>query len=79
MVLVFILVRRQRCQFMLRSILAFSGMVVGLFSSMSLVAADFQVGAVFPSLVLPRLSDGEPDSLRSFRGRKTVAHVFASW
>ena len=38
-----------------------------------------EVGQKFPDLLLPRADDGAPDSLRFYRGRKTVAHVFASW
>lgn len=38
-----------------------------------------EVGQKFPDLFLPRADDGAPDSLRFYRGRKTVAHVFASW
>ena len=35
-------------------------------------------GDRFPELVLPDL-DGEPLSVASFRGRKLVLHVWASW
>ncbi len=38
-----------------------------------------EVGARFPDLVLPTLEDGRPASLRDFRGRKVILHVFASW
>ena len=38
-----------------------------------------EVGQRFPDILLPRADDGAPDSLRFYRGRKTVAHVFASW
>lgn len=38
-----------------------------------------EVGQKFPDILLPRADDGAPDSLRFYRGRKTVAHVFASW
>ncbi len=37
------------------------------------------VGDRFPELVLPSLADGEPISIASFRGRKLVLHVWASW
>ena len=36
------------------------------------------VGDRFPELVLPSLT-GEPTSIASFRGRKLVLHVWASW
>lgn len=44
-------------------------------------AADtgFDVGDRFPELVLPSLDGGEPTSIASFRGRKLVLHVWASW
>lgn len=38
-----------------------------------------ELGQKFPDILLPRADDGMPDSLRFYRGRKTVAHVFASW
>ena len=36
-------------------------------------------GEVFPHYVFPRLKDGSAGSLRQFRGRKTILHIFASW
>lgn len=39
----------------------------------------FAVGDRFPELTLPSLADGEPMSIASFRGRKLVLHVWASW
>lgn len=36
------------------------------------------VGEPFPELVLPTL-DGQPMSLASMRGHRTMLHVFASW
>lgn len=38
-----------------------------------------EVGQKFPDLLLPSADGGVPDSLRFYRGRKTVVHVFASW
>lgn len=37
------------------------------------------VGDRFPQVVLPSLEDGTPLSIASFRGRKLVLHVWASW
>ncbi len=37
------------------------------------------VGQAFPDFPLPRLDDGAPSAVSSFRGRKTVLHIFASW
>ena len=37
------------------------------------------IGNRFPELTLPSLVDGEPMSIASFRGRKLVLHVWASW
>ncbi|MEM7584369.1 MAG: hypothetical protein AAF560_13355 [Acidobacteriota bacterium] len=42
-------------------------------------AADLEVGKPFPEIILPSLDDGKPVSLGSFRGRKLVLHVWASW
>ncbi len=42
-------------------------------------ATGLDVGDRFPELVLPSLADGEPTSIASFRGRKLVLHVWASW
>ncbi|MCS1407556.1 MAG: hypothetical protein M2R45_00714 [Verrucomicrobia subdivision 3 bacterium] len=50
-----------------------------LFVTSSLRARPLSVGQSFPELLLPRASDGTPDSLSFYRGRKTVVHVFASW
>ncbi len=38
-----------------------------------------EVGQPFPAIVLPSLTDGEPMSIRDFRGEKVVLHIFASW
>ncbi len=37
------------------------------------------VGKAFPAIVLASLADGEPMSIRDFRGEKVVLHIFASW
>ncbi len=39
----------------------------------------FAPGRPFPALVLPSADDGRPMSIESFRGRKVLLHVFASW
>lgn len=39
----------------------------------------FEVGQVFPEILLPSAEDGRPLSVASFRGKKTILHVFASW
>jgi hypothetical protein len=36
-------------------------------------------GQTFPLLGLPGLGDGQPSSVRAFRGKKTLLHIFASW
>ena len=45
------------------------------------VEGPFQLktGQPFPDLVLPALADGQPSSLRQYRGQKVLLHVFASW
>jgi hypothetical protein len=44
-------------------------------------AEEYQprVGEPFPHLVLPSLEDGSPLSVTSFRGKKLVLHIWASW
>ncbi len=41
--------------------------------------SPFQVDQPFPDLTLPALEDGRPASIRDYRGRKVILHVFASW
>ena len=36
-------------------------------------------GQTFPLIGLPALGDGQPSSVRAFRGKKTLLHIFASW
>jgi hypothetical protein len=43
------------------------------------LAAELKKGEPFPSLILPSVEDGQPNSMLAYRGRKTVLHVFASW
>ena len=38
-----------------------------------------RVGEPFPHLILPCLEDGSPLSMTSFRGKKLVLHIWASW
>ena len=42
-------------------------------------ASELKSGYPFPSLILPSVENGLPDSMLAYRGRKTVLHVFASW
>ena len=42
-------------------------------------STGLEVGDRFPELVLPSLDDGRQLSVASFRGRKLVLHVWASW
>lgn len=37
------------------------------------------IGEPFPNLTLPSMEDGSPTSITSFRGKKLILHVFASW
>ncbi len=39
----------------------------------------FSVGRYVPEIALPSADDGRPLSLASFRGRRTILHIFASW
>ena len=38
-----------------------------------------EVGQPFPEITLPSAKDGTPMSIASFRGKKLILHVFASW
>ena len=40
---------------------------------------EFHEGQVFPTMVLPSLSDGRPGSVADFRGKKLILHIVASW
>lgn len=39
----------------------------------------FKIGSEFPDLKLPGITDNQPMSIKDFRGRKVVLHIFASW
>ena len=39
----------------------------------------FNVGDVFPTRALPSVIDGKPTSIASWRGKKVIVNVFASW
>jgi len=41
--------------------------------------SGFKVGAPFPDIALPSLQDGRAVKLSSFRGRKLILQIFASW
>ncbi len=63
-----------------------AGLLPAALLLLSATAADaqrpdipFEVGQPFPDLTLPSAEDGKPLSIRDFRGRKVVLHVFASW
>ena len=43
------------------------------------LAQTLRVGESFPSFELPSLDTGEPASVRDYRGKKLVLHVWASW
>lgn len=45
----------------------------------SFQATGFEVGQVFPDLLLPSLEASRPMSLGEFRGKKLILHIFASW
>ncbi len=59
-------------------VLAWAMMMVAL-GPVDAAPLEFRVGDVFPDLTLPALDDGKPVSLGTFRGRKLVLHVWASW
>jgi hypothetical protein len=39
----------------------------------------FNVGDVFPTRALPSAVDGTPTSIASWRGKRVIVNVFASW
>ncbi len=48
-------------------------------TDMSITDMSIEVGKPFPNIVLPALADGRPASVATFRGKKILLHVFASW
>ena len=60
-------------------------LLAALFSSLllatSISAAEYglEKGKLFPDFTLPTLAGGEHRSIGSFRGKRVVLHVFASW
>jgi len=40
---------------------------------------SFEVGSPFPVIALPSLDNDKPLSVKDFRGRKLVLHIWASW
>ncbi len=53
--------------------------MIALTQTAPLTAADLKVGDAFPEIVLPRIDDGEAQSLVQFRGQRLMLHIFASW
>jgi hypothetical protein len=43
------------------------------------LAIGLSAGQLFPDLRLPTLEGGELRSLRDYRGKKILLHIFASW
>jgi hypothetical protein len=42
-------------------------------------SSGFEVGQIFPEILLPAAEDGRPLSISRSRGRKVLLHIFASW
>jgi hypothetical protein len=42
-------------------------------------AAEFHEGQMFPTMVFPSLANDRPRSVRDFRGKKLILHIFSSW
>jgi hypothetical protein len=51
----------------------------GLFLPARATAAEFKPGDPFPTIPLPRIDDGQASSVKQFRGRRLMLHIFASW
>ncbi len=41
--------------------------------------SDLKVGSPFPGYSLENIANGEAKSVRSYFGKKTVLHIYASW
>ena len=54
------------------------GSLVAL-STAPVAAAELEVGSPFPIIELPTLEDGSRASIRDYRGKKLMLHVWASW
>ncbi len=57
----------------------FSIFVVLSFVDTAETQTKFKIGTEFPNLKLPSIEDNQPLSIKDFRGRKVVLHIFASW
>jgi hypothetical protein len=55
------------------------GMILGSTGHASAVSYAPKVGEKHPDFTLPRIDDGAPVSLSSFRGKKVLLIQFASW
>lgn len=66
---------------MRRAGLAASMLFLSLFAAAPTGAKepDFPVGQHFPTLFIPTLADGKLRGVSSYRGKKLVLHIFASW
>lgn len=67
---------------MIRSTLICILMLAGIIASPA--GADdaqqtLEVGEPFPEIVLPGMRDGQPTAVSSYRGKRIIMHVFASW
>lgn len=60
--------------------IAAGGLILALLAA-PLGAREFKMetGQPFPTIYLPTLAGGELRSVASFRGKKLVLHIFASW
>ena len=41
--------------------------------------SDLKVGSPFPGYQLENISNGKVNSVRSYFGKKTILHIYASW
>lgn len=70
----------QRCWIhALATMLALGVGAIGMTNSTATAQTPFKVGEPFPEVYFPSVADGEPMSVRDFRGQKVMLHVFASW
>ncbi len=52
--------------------------LLGLFAATA-SGSELVVGRSFPTVELPSLADGSRASVKDYRGKKLMLHVWASW
>ena len=72
--------RRKLMLYIRENIMKILSLIISLFLLSDVFAQkNFTVGASFPDIQLPSLSDGRLTSLADYHGHKVILHIFASW